>query len=43
MCCDTVNKYNITVGRTIKMKIIDVTADTYAEYNEDFSKKKSKI
>ena len=43
MCCDTVNKYNITVGRTIKMKIIDVTADTYAEYNEDFSKKNPKF
>ena len=37
ICCDTVNKYNITVRRIIKMKTIDVTADTYAEYNEDFS------
>ena len=30
-----VNKYNSTVHRTIKMKPIDVTADSYAEYNED--------
>ena len=31
---DVVNKYN-TVHRTIKMKAIDVTSDSYAEYNED--------
>ena len=30
-----VNKYNITVHRPIKMKPIDVTCDSYAEYNED--------
>ena len=30
-----VNKYNNTVHRTIKMKSIDVTSDSYAEYNED--------
>ena len=30
-----VNKYNNTVHRTIKMKPIDVTSDSYPEYNED--------
>ena len=35
---DIVNKYNNTVHRTIKMKPIDVTSDSYAEYNEDFNK-----
>ena len=38
---DIVNKYNNTVHRTIKMKPIDVTSDSYAEYNEDFYKKDS--
>ena len=28
---DIVNKYNNTVHRTIKMKLIDVTDDSYAE------------
>ena len=36
---DSVNKYNNTVHITIKMKPIDVTDDSYAEYNEDFNKK----
>ena len=36
---DIVNKYNTTVHRTIKMKPIDVTDDSYTEYNEDFNKK----
>ena len=36
---DIVNKYNNTVHRTIKMKPIDVTDDSYAEYNENFNKK----
>ena len=36
---DIVNKYNNTVHRVIKMKPIDVTLDSYAEYNEDFNKK----
>ena len=40
---DIVNKYNNTVHRTIKMKPIDVTSDSYAEYNEDFSKKDPKF
>ena len=30
---DIVNKYSNTVHRTIKMKPIDVTSDTYAEYD----------
>ena len=34
-----VNKYNNTVHRTIKMKPIDVTSDSYAEYNEDSNKR----
>ena len=38
---DIVNKYNNTVYRTIKMKPIDVTFDSFAEYNEDSNLKKS--
>ena len=37
------NKYNNTVHRTIKMKPIDVTDDSDAEYNEDFNKKDPKF
>ena len=40
---DIVDKYNNTVHRTIKMKPIDVTSDSYAEYNEDFNKKYPKF
>ena len=40
---DIVNKYNNTVHKTIKMKPIDVTDDSYAEYNEDFNKKDPKF
>ena len=36
---DIVIKYNNTVQKTIKMKSIDVTDDSYAEYNEDLTKK----
>ena len=36
---DIVNKYNNTVHRTIKMKPIDFTNDSFAEYNEESSKK----
>ena len=36
---DIVNKYNNTVHRTIKMKPIDVTSDSYVEYNEDSNEK----
>ena len=39
---DIVNKYNNTVHRTIKMKPIDVTSDSYAEYSEYFNKKDPK-
>ena len=38
---DVVNKYNKTVHRTIKMKPIDVTDDSYSGYNESFNKKRS--
>ena len=43
MLDDIVNKYNDTVHRTIKMKPIDVTSDSYAEYNKDFNKKDPKF
>ena len=36
---DIVNKYNNTIHRTIKMNPIDVTSDSYAEYNENSNKK----
>ena len=40
---DILNKYNNTVHRTIKMKPIDVTSDSYAEYNEDSNEKDPKF
>ena len=40
---DIVNKYNNTVHRTIKMKPIDVTSDSYTEYNEYFNEKDPKF
>ena len=40
---EIVNKYNNTVHRTIKMKLIDVTSDYYAEYNENSNKKDPKF
>ena len=40
---DTANKYNDTVHKTIKMKPIDVTRDSYAEYNENLNKKDPKF
>ena len=40
---DIVNKYNNTIHRTIKMKPIDVTDDSFAEYNEEFNKKGHKF
>ena len=43
MLQDIINKYNNTVQRTIKMKGIDVTSDSYAEYNEDSNKTKPKF
>ena len=38
-----VNKYNNTVQRTVKMKLIDVISDSYADYNEDYNKKTPKF
>ena len=38
-----VNKYSNTVHRTIKLKPIHVTSDSYAEYNEDSSEKNPKL
>ena len=40
---DIVDKYNKTVHKTIKMKPIDVTGDSYAEYNENSNKKDPKF
>ena len=40
---NAVNKYNSTVHKTIKKKLIDVTSDCYAQYNEDFNKKDPKF
>ena len=45
MLDDVVNKYNNTVHRSIKIDVIkpiDVTSDSYAEYNEDSNEKKKK-
>ena len=36
---DIVNKYNNTVHRTIKMRPIDVTNDSFAKYNKESNKK----
>ena len=38
-----VNKYKNTIHRTVKVKSIDVTDDSYAEYNENPSKKDPKF
>ena len=40
---DIVNNYNNTVHRTIKMKPINVTDDSFAEYNEDSNKRNPKF
>ena len=40
---DIVDKYNNTVYRSIKMKPIDVTSDSYAEYNKDSNQKYPKF
>ena len=42
-CWMIVNKYNNTVHKTIKIKTIDVTDDSYVECNEDFNKKDPKF
>ena len=36
---DIVDKYNNTVHRTIKMKPINITGDSYVEYNKNLNKK----
>ena len=38
-----VNKYNNTVHETIKIKLIDVTNNSYVEYNEESHKKNPKF
>ena len=40
---DIVGKYNNTVHKTIEMKPIDVTGDSYAEYNESPNKEDPKF
>ena len=40
---DIVNKYNNAIHRSIKMKPIDVTDDSFAEYNKEFNKKGPKF
>ena len=40
---EIVSKYNNTVHRIIKMKPIDVTSDSYPEYNENSNKKDLKF
>ena len=40
---DIVDKSNNTVHRNIKMRPIDVTPDSYAEYNEDSNEKDPKF
>ena len=40
---DIVDKYNNTMHKTIKMKPIDVTGASYAEYNENPNKKDPKF
>ena len=43
MLDDIVNGYNNTVHRTMKMKPIGFSSDSYAEYNEDSNKKDPKF
>ena len=40
---DIVSKYNNTVHRAIKIKPIDVTSNSYAEYKEDSNRKDPKF
>ena len=40
---DVVDKYNSTVHKTIKIKPIDFTPDSYAEYSEDSNKSEPKF
>ena len=43
MLDDIVNRYNIKVHRTLKMKPIEVISDSYAEYNKDSNEKDPKF
>ena len=43
MLDDIINKYNTIVHKTIKIKPIDVTGDSYAEYKENLNKKDPKF
>ena len=43
MLDDIVDKYNNTIHRTIKLKPIDVTGDSYAECNENTNKRDPKF
>ena len=43
MLDDIVNKYYNTIHRTIEMKPIDVTDDSFAEYNEKSNKRNPKF
>ena len=40
---DIVHKHNNTVHKTMKMKPIDVTDDSFVEYNEESNKKDPKF
>ena len=40
---DIVDKYNNTIHKTIKMKPIEVTVDSYVEYDEHLDKKDPKF
>ena len=40
---DIVDEYNNTYHKTIKMKPIDVTSDSFAEYNEESNEKDPKF
>ena len=40
---DIVNKWNNTIHRTIKITPIDVTSDSYAEWNENSNKRDPKF
>ena len=40
---DIVDKYDNTYHRTIKVKLIDVKSDSYAEYNVDSNEKEPKF
>ena len=43
MLDDIVNKYDNAVHKTIKIKPIDVTDDSYTEYNKALNKKNPKF